>query len=70
MAKKKLTSYEKKLQYNNAYNRETYRSFSVRLDKKKEKRVISWLEKQPSLKHYLMDLVEADMAKAKKKGKK
>ena len=32
--------YEKKLQYNNAYNREVYRSFSVRLDKVKEKKVI------------------------------
>ena len=70
MAKKKLSSYEKKLQYNNSYNREVYRSFSVRLDKKKEKRLISWLEKQPSLKHYLVELVEADMAKAKKKAKK
>ena len=70
MAKKKLSSYEKKLQYNNAYNREVYRSFSVRLDKKKEKRLISWLEKQPSLKQYLVELVEVDMAKAKKKAKK
>ena len=70
MANKKMSSYEKKLQYNNAYNREVYRSFSVRLDKKKEKRLISWLEKQPSLKHYLVELVEADMAKAKKKAKK
>ena len=70
MAKKKLSSYEKKLQYNNAYNREVYRSFSVRLDKKKEKRLISWLEKQPSLKHYLVELVEADMPKEKKKAKK
>lgn len=67
MATKKLTAYEKKLQYNNAYNREVYRSFSVRLDKVKEKKIIKWLEKQPSLKHYLLELVEADMEKSKKK---
>lgn len=65
----KQSPYEKKLAYNNAYNRENYRSFSVRFDKEKEKKIIRWLEKQPGLKSYLLELIEKDMAKTKKKKK-
>lgn len=61
------STYEHKLQYNNAYNRAKYRSFSIRFDKEKEKKIIRWLEKQPSLKAYVLELIEADMAAAKKK---
>ena len=61
------STYEHKLRYNNAYNRAKYRSFSIRFDKEKEKKIIRWLEKQPSLKAYVLGLIEADMATAKKK---
>ncbi|MBR2596060.1 MAG: hypothetical protein IKE06_07040 [Solobacterium sp.] len=61
------STYEHKLRYNNAYNRAKYRSFSIRFDKEKEKKIIRWLEKQPSLKAYVLGLIEADMAAAKKK---
>ena len=61
------STYEHKLRYNNAYNRVKYRSFSVRFDKEKEKQIISWLENQPSLKAYVLGLIEADMAAAKKR---
>ena len=62
---KKLTPYLKKLEYNNAYNRENYRSFSIRYGKNSEKKIISWLEKQDSIKGYLTDLILADMEKSK-----
>ena len=57
----KKTSYEKRLEYNNTYNREHYRSFSVRYDIEKEKRIITWLKKQPSVKTYLTELILNDM---------
>ena len=37
------------------------------IDKEKEKQIISWLENQPSLKAYVLGLIEADMAAAKKR---
>jgi hypothetical protein len=62
---KKMTAYQKKLEYNNAYNRENYRSFSIRYGKENEKKIISWLEKQDSVKGYITGLIEADMEKSK-----
>ena len=62
---KKLTPYQKKLEYNNAYNRENYRSFSIRYGKNSEKKIISWLEKQDSVKGYITELILADMEKSK-----
>ena len=62
---KKINAYQKKLEYNNAYNRENYRSFSIRYSKDNEKKVISWLEKQDSIKSYVTDLILADMEKQK-----
>lgn len=62
---KKMTAYQKKLEYNNAYNRENYRSFSIRYGKENEKKIISWLEKQESVKGYITDLIVADMEKSK-----
>lgn len=62
---KKMTAYQKKLEYNNAYNRENYRSFSIRYGKESEKKVISWLEKQDSVKGYITGLILADMEKSK-----
>ncbi|MBP3890547.1 MAG: hypothetical protein J6D29_00030 [Solobacterium sp.] len=69
MAKQKLTEYQKKLLYNNTYNREHYRSFSIRYDIESEKQIIKWLEKQPTLKGYVTELILNDMKKAKKKKK-
>ena len=71
MAKK--TQYKHKLEYNNTYNRNNYRSFSVRFNNKSEADIIRWLEKQEGVKSYLEELVRADMKKkkaAKKKTKK
>ncbi|MBR2668807.1 MAG: hypothetical protein IKE36_03315 [Solobacterium sp.] len=55
------TSYEKRLEYNNTYNREHYRSFSMRYDVEKEKDIITWLKKQPSVKAYITELIVNDM---------
>ena len=46
--------YSKKLDYNNAYNRKTYKSFSVRFNKTSETEIIEWLESKDSLKEYLV----------------
>lgn len=62
---KKLTPYQKKLEYNNAYNRENYRSFSIRYGRNNEKKIIAWLEKQDSVKGYITELILADMEKSK-----
>ena len=62
---KKMTAYQKKLEYNNAYNRENYRSFSIRYGKENEKKIIAWLEKQDSVKGYITGLIAADMEKSK-----
>ena len=61
----KKSSYEKKLEYNNAYNREKYRSFSIRFNIQNEDEIIKWLENQPGIKHYLTDLIISDMKKNK-----
>jgi hypothetical protein len=63
MAKKSEEVYKKKLDYNNNYNRLNYRSFSIRYNVTSEKRIISWLEKKPSLKVYLTELIAEDMEK-------
>lgn len=54
-------TYEKKLAYNNEYNRQNYRSFSIRMNREEEKHIINWLEKQKSLKKYIISLIEKDM---------
>ncbi len=66
----KNSSYDNKLEYNNTYNRNNYRSFSMRLNNKKEKDIIRWLESQDSLKDYLLSLITKDIEKSKKKEKK
>lgn len=63
MAKK--TQYQQKLQYNNNYNRNNYRSFSVRFSITNEADIIDWLEKKPGVKSYVCDLITADMKKSK-----
>ncbi len=62
---KKLTAYQKKLEYNNAYNRDNYRSFSIRYGRESEKKIIAWLEKQESIKGYITGLITADMEQKK-----
>ena len=62
--------YKNKLEYNNTYNRNNYRSFSVRFNNKSETELIEWLEKQDSIKAYLTSLIQADMKKQAKKAKK
>lgn len=62
--------YKNKLEYNNTYNRNNYRSFSVRFNNKSETELIEWLEKQDSVKGYLTSLIQADIKKQAKKTKK
>ena len=59
--------YQSKLEYNNTYNRNNYRSFSVRFNNKSETNIIEWLESQDSIKGYLTSLIEADIKKQEKK---
>ena len=59
--------YQNKLEYNNTYNRNNYRSFSVRFNNKSETNIIEWLESQDSIKGYLTSLIEADIKKQEKK---
>lgn len=61
--------YKNKLEYNNTYNRNNYRSFSVRFNNKTETNLIEWLEGQESIKGYLTSLIEADIKKQEKKKK-
>ena len=69
MADKK-NDYEKRLEYNNTYNRNNYRSFSMRLNNTKEEELIKWLESKNSVKEYLLSLVIKDMEKSQKKDSK
>lgn len=59
--------YSKKLDYNNAYNRKNYKSFSVRFNKTSETELIEWLESKESLKEYVVELIKKDMKKSEKK---
>lgn len=67
MATKKKTSYETRLEYNNTYNRNNYKSFSMRLNNNDEADLIDWLKSQDSTKEYLVSLIRKDMEKASKK---
>ena len=64
------SQYSKKLEYNNTYNRNNYRSFSVRFNINSEKDIIDWLEKQEGIKSYVEGLIRADMKKKEKKAEK
>ena len=63
-------SYAKKLEYNNAYNRQNYRSFSIRYNIEQEADIISWLESQKSQKKYISDLIMKDIQGESKEEKK
>ena len=45
---KSKSNYEKRLEYNNTYNRNNYRSFSMRLHNENEADLIEWIESQGS----------------------
>ena len=66
----KQTQYQHKLEYNNTYNRNNYRSFSVRFNNASEVDIINWLENQDSIKGYLSSLILADMKKKEKAAKR
>ncbi len=68
--KDKNQEYKKRLDYNNTYNRNNYRSFSMRLHNTKEGEIIQWIESKDSVKEYLLSLVKKDMEKSKKKTNK
>ena len=40
---KSKSNYEKRLEYNNTYNRNNYRSFSMRLHNENEADLIEWI---------------------------
>lgn len=61
----KKTQYKKKLAYNNQYNRNNYRSFSVRFNINGEADIIEWLEKKKSVKAYLTSLIQNDMRQSR-----
>lgn len=59
------TQYKKKLAYNNQYNRNNYRSFSVRFNINGEADIIEWLEKKKGVKAYLTSLIQNDMKQSR-----
>lgn len=65
-----VEQYKKKLDYNNTYNKNTYRSFSVRFNKKTEADIIEWLESKEGVKNYIISLIESDIKKEKKKAER
>ena len=64
----KKSQYKRKLEYNNTYNRNNYRSFSVRFNNKSETDIIEWLEKKEFVKAYLTGRIKADMEASKSNG--
>ncbi|HAW13531.1 MAG: hypothetical protein PUE44_07175 [Bulleidia sp.] len=52
-----------RMDYNNAYNRNNYRSFSIRFNQKTEREIIHWLESKHSIKSYITELILNDMRK-------
>lgn len=65
MAKK--SQYKQKLDYNNTYNRNNYRSFSIRFSIKNETDIIHWLEEKKGIKAYVTGLIREDMEKNQNK---
>lgn len=73
MPKKELTKKEKDTINANktVYNRETYRIYTCRLNRKTDKDVIDMIYSQPNSTGYIRQLIQSDVNKAnKKKGKK
>ena len=62
--------YKRKLEYNNTYNRNNYRSFAIRFNINTEQDIINWLENKEGVKAYIQSLIEEDMKKKKTTKKK
>ena len=62
--------YKRKLEYNNTYNRNNYRSFAIRFNINTEQDIINWLENKEGVKAYIQSLIEEDMKKKKATKKK
>ena len=62
--------YKRKLEYNNTYNRNNYRSFAIRFNLNTEQDIINWLESKEGVKAYIQSLIEEDMKKKKATKKK
>lgn len=70
---KKLTKKERDILNANKtiYNRETYRIYTCRLNKKTDKDILDMIYSQPNSTDYLRQLIQTDLNKQnKKKGKK
>lgn len=48
-------------QSNYAYNRETYKTYTLRVNREKDAAVIEHLDRQKSMNAYVLDLIRADM---------
>ncbi len=59
------TQYKRKLAYNNEYNRNNYRSFSVRFNINGEADIIEWLEQKKGVKSYITSLIQNDMKQSR-----
>lgn len=69
MAENKLSSYEKKVNYNNEYNREHYKAITIRFDYVKDLDIIEFLENMDSNKAYIATLIRKDIKRYEKKKK-
>ena len=47
--------------YRNDYNKEKYKSVSIRFHKEKDKDIITWLESKESIKDYIIELINKDI---------
>lgn len=61
--RKKATNKQKA--YINDYNKENYRRFTFQVHREHNKEILEYLEAQPNVRKYLLDLVAADMEKHK-----
>ena len=50
-------------EYNNDYNKKTYKLISLRLRKKEDANIINFLKTKKSINSYLLDLIKEDMKK-------
>ncbi len=62
MKKKAIEAYKKKQDYNNKFNKQTYKQFIIRVNKKNET-LINWIESQENKNAYFLQLIESDMKK-------
>ena len=63
-------SYKHYREYQQEYQKKTYRMFNIRFSYTNDAELIEWMENQEQLAPYIRDLVTKDMEKKKKKQKK